>query len=274
MTAAQGVERPGERRPDDETGELGRGQPAVGAAAVLVDRDVGDERLGGRHHRRRAHALDEAKDDEPGGVRGRHEERGRHRVEHRPGDDHGPAPDAVAQVAEVARKGEHADEVGRGDQGDQRQRGVSLLLEKDRQVGQDGARAEPHREVGDGDEGELRAPSAKAGGDSVTRLCQRCIHHRRSRSEALPGRRAPAAPPHGRHPVFFPATKRPNPAQRCEAIRQVRRRGGRRATEQRGEATGRARPYGRARPASPRRSQRRAYDAPRRKAATMPSISP
>ena len=59
--AGQVVERRRQRRPDDQAAELRRRQDAVGLAAVALGRDVGDERLAGGPHGRRADALEQRK---------------------------------------------------------------------------------------------------------------------------------------------------------------------------------------------------------------------
>ena len=58
MAPSQGVEGPGQPRPDDEAGVLRRGEPSVRPAAILVRGDLGDERLRGRDDGGRAHTLE------------------------------------------------------------------------------------------------------------------------------------------------------------------------------------------------------------------------
>jgi hypothetical protein len=148
----------------DQPAELRRGQEAVGLAAVLLRGDIGDEGLCGRPERRRADALEQPEEHEPVRVRRRREQQERDRVEGGADDHHGLAPDGVAEPAEGRREEQRAQIEHRGDHPDHEHRAVRLLLQEDRQIGDDGAEADPGDEAAGRHHAELEPARARRGG--------------------------------------------------------------------------------------------------------------
>ena len=169
---ADGVgEHAADQRPDRE-GDAADGSPDAEDEPLLLLREgVVEDRHGGGHQNRCAHALEHAPTDElEHGARGRHHDRGE-RVEHHADDEDAFAAQDVAELSSEHDERSHGEEVG-VQRPRQRGRRERQLVGDGADRGVDGGRVHRNQEQGDA-RGDERAP----------RMGRR--HERRRRLELL-----------------------------------------------------------------------------------------